>query len=146
MKHQLMLPAGMKIPALLLFAASVALFLMVDKANFEFAWLHVGSDAFSNNNLTDELALSGVILSLLGLCCCRERIEDEYVRSIRLQSWLIAILVNYALLMIMVWTQFGLAFLGILFYNVLTPMLIYLLVFYLRLHVLPRFSKSGIRA
>jgi hypothetical protein len=146
MKLHFLLPNRLKVPALLLLSASVVLFVLVDKANFELSWLHHESGNLSNNNLTDELALSGIILSLLGLACCRERLEDEYVRSIRLQSWLSAILINYAILMLMIWTSYGLAFLGILFYNVLTPVIIYLLVFYFRLHVAPRLSRNNAEA
>jgi hypothetical protein len=98
--------------------------------------------SFSNDNLTDELALSGVILSLLMLAFCAERIEDEYVASTRLRCWQWAVLANYGLLLIAIWLVFGTAFLGILYYNMLTTLLLFLLLFYGRLYVLPLISRK----
>jgi len=45
--------------------------------------------------------------------------------------------------MLAIWSVYGLAFLGILFYNILTPLLIYLVIFYTRLHILPRLRRSN---
>jgi len=148
MKRSFLLPNRWKIPLLLLLIASVALFIAGDQLNFEFSWLSYKSNGqgindISNNNLTDELELTGIIGSLLALCFCAERIEDEYVRSIRLSAWQWSVIINYFFLLLVIWSVYGIAFIGMLFYNVLTPVLIYLVIFYTRLHILPRFGKRG---
>jgi hypothetical protein len=145
MKRLALFPSYWKFIALLLLAGSIALSIANDKYNFEFSWLSypkVHHNDIFNNNLTDEVWLTGLVGSLLILCFCKERIEDEYVQAIRLHAWQWAVVTNYLLFMIATWTVYGLQFLGIVMYNVLTPLVIYLLIFYTRLYVLPRFNRK----
>jgi hypothetical protein len=98
---------------------------------------------WSNNNLTDELWLTSLVGALFILCFCRERHEDEYVQSIRLRAWQTAMVVNYLLFLAAVWLVYGSSFLGIVMYNVLTPLIIYLIIFYTRIHILPRLTRNS---
>lgn len=50
----------------------------------------------------------------------REKNEDEYIASLRLNSLLWAVLVNYVLLLIMFLFVYGLGFLSIMMYNIFT--------------------------
>ena len=147
MKRSFLLPNRWKIPSLLMLCAFAALGIAATAYSFEFAFLnrptHLTGFNLSNDNLTDELALSGIILSLLMLAFCAERVEDEYVAATRLRCWQWAVLVNYALLFIAIWLVFGTAFLGILHYNMLTTLVLFLLLFYGRLYITPLISRKA---
>jgi hypothetical protein len=146
MRPYFLLSPKWKIPSLILLLASSVLFVASVPYEFVFPWLHhpvhTSGINLSNDNLTDELALSVVIISLLMLAFCAERVEDEYVRIIRLKCWQWAVMVNYGLLMVGIWLVYGMAFIGLLYYNTLTTLLLFLVLFYGRLYLLPVFSKK----
>jgi hypothetical protein len=145
MKDLACFPYRWKFIALALMAGSVALSFAND-AGYEIPWLshtvHLPDSAPYREGYTLEVWLTGLLASLLILCFCRERTEDEYVRELRLHSWQWAILANYLLLLIATWAFYGFQFLGVIMYNVLTPLIIYLVIFYTRLHVLPRLHRK----
>ncbi len=145
MKSAFLLPHGWKLPLVALLTLALLLFVANSVYNFEFAFLsyhatyHNG--VATGNNYTDELAISSLILFATLLSLCAERTEDEYITALRLSSWQIAVLFNFGLLLVGIWTVYGMQFLGILYYNLLTPLIIYLAVFHLRLYILPFFRK-----
>lgn len=108
--------------AVLLFTA---MFIANTFFNIEFAFLQVNK----NSNITDEIALSGLIISMLFLAFCREKIDDEYYSKLRLRSWQMAIVVNYGLLLVGIWASYGLSFLALTYFNLLTPLVLYLLLY-----------------
>ena len=130
----------------MLLVISAVLFIATLHYDFVFPWLEHTADSegfsFSNDNLTDELALSGVIVSLLLLAFSAERIEDEYVRTIRLKCWQWAVMVNYALLLVGIWLVYGTAFIAILYYNMLTTLVLFLVLFYGKLYLFPMIAKK----
>jgi hypothetical protein len=150
MRQSLLLSYRWKLPALLLLIGFIVLEIAATFYEFEFSFLHraahmpgPGGISFSNDNLTDEFAISGVILSLLMLSFCAERIEDEYVAATRLRCWQWAVLANYGLLLIAIWLVFGTTFLVILYYNILTTLVLFLGLFYGRLYILPLIFRKA---
>ncbi|MBS1630007.1 MAG: hypothetical protein JST27_08095 [Bacteroidetes bacterium] len=151
MKDLACFPFRWKYVALALLVASVALSVANNNYGFEFSWFStrvvskgsIGA-VVENQNLTDELWTTGLIGSLMLLSFCRERIEDEYVRALRLRCWQWAIAVNYVLFLIADWLVFGLDFLGVILYNVITPLVIYLLIFYSRMFLLPKLFRKKV--
>ncbi len=149
MKDLACFPFRWKYIALVLLFLSIALLVANNNYGFQFGWLNIhvvqgGSISTvvdGNQNLTDELWTTGLIASLLLLSFCRERVEDEYVRALRLRCWQWAIAVNYVLFLIADWLVFGLEFLGVILYNVITPLVIYLLIFYGRM-LLPKLFEN----
>jgi hypothetical protein len=101
--------------------------------NVELPWLSLpkqASDLFhGNSNLTDELSLSGAIVGLLLMSFARTRHEDEFIQSLRLQSWHWAVLANFLMLIIAIWIVYDIHFLEFMVYNMLTVPLIFLLRF-----------------
>lgn len=83
----------------------------------------------TNNNLTDEIALTGIIASLLMIAFAREKEEDEFIHLTRLESWQFAVLVNFVLLLIATWAFYGFAFLNVMVYNMLTILVIFIVRF-----------------
>lgn len=95
--------------------------------------LSVGPNGETNLLLTIRLVL--FLLSFIFISFSREKIEDEYIAGLRLSSWMWAIAINYALLLIAILTVYGLDFLNILLYNMFTPLVIFILRFNFLLYV-----------
>lgn len=71
-----------------------------------------------------------------------EPTEDEYISSLRLNAMQIAILVNYAILLISNFTFYGLNFLVVLFINLSTIPAIFIIVFNYQLYKIKRLDKA----
>jgi FlaA1/EpsC-like NDP-sugar epimerase len=84
----------------------------------------------SKNNLTDELALSIVLLGSLIMCFSAEKQEDEFIRHTRLQSIQWAVLINYAVLLMAVWLVYNENFWYVMILSMLTIPFIFLLRFH----------------
>jgi len=69
-----------------------------------------------------------------------EKVEDEFIANLRLNSLLWAVLVNYVLLLFMFLFIYGLAFLNIMVYNMFTILFLFIGKFNIALY---RNSKSG---
>jgi hypothetical protein len=80
-------------------------------------------------NLTDELALSGSIICLLFIAFAREKNEDEFIYHNRLESWEWAVLINFVLLLVASWIFYNEAFIDVMMYNLLTPLIIFVIRF-----------------
>jgi hypothetical protein len=92
----------------------------------------------SNNNLTDEIALTCCVIGLLLVAFSRERKEDEFIGQLRLESLQWAVLVNYVLLVICTWLIYGTSFFIAMIANLLTV----LIIFNIRFHWLLRKAAS----
>jgi hypothetical protein len=101
--------------------------------DFQFAALAVpkkGTSIFTSpQNLTDELALSGLIISLLMIAFARERHEDEFINHTRLESWQWAVLINFLLLLVATWVFYDESFIDVMMYNLLTILIIFIIRF-----------------
>jgi uncharacterized membrane protein len=147
MSSALLLPNKFKKAGIILLIPSLvlgALFRFYDFA-FEFLELPFGKKITPGNslnldekiNLTDELALTGIIVGLLLIAFAREKQEDEYINTIRLESLQWAVLINYVLLLIATWLVHGFPYIDVMMYNMLTV----LVIFIIRFHVVLR--KTG---
>ena len=145
MKSRLLLPSKYKKWGLILFFPSLVLGILVKFFDFAFDFLTIQfkstNSIFEENriNLTDEFALTGIIVSLLFLAFAKEKNEDEFIYRSRLESWQWSVLINYGLLIIATWLVHGLAYIDVMMYNMLTVLIIFIVRFHL---VLFRSSKS----
>ncbi|MFN3488148.1 MAG: hypothetical protein ACK4YV_03405, partial [Emticicia sp.] len=89
-------------------------------------------------NFTDEIAVIGSIVGLLLIAFSKVKVEDEYVSQIRLESLQWAIYLNFALLIIATLLVYGLAYYMVAIYNMVTP----LLFFVIRFHYILFFKNS----
>lgn len=134
MKSKLLLPYRFKwigIFSLIPFLVLGALFMYAD---FSIELLNTnmfdkGLFSASNDNLTDEVAFTGVIISLLLIAFAREKEEDEFIHLTRLESWQWAVLVNFALLLAATWLFYGDTYFDIMVYNMLTILVIFIVRF-----------------
>jgi hypothetical protein len=140
MRHRMLLPNRFKLIGLLLFIPSLALGIAFRFFDFNFPGLESGMHLISQpgfsldnrQNFTDEIALSGIIISLLLIAFSREKQEDEFITRLRLESLQWAVLINYFLLLAATWIVYQFAYIDVMMYNMLTV----LLLFILRFHIL----------
>jgi Ca2+-dependent lipid-binding protein len=67
------------------------------------------------------------------VACSRERVEDELIGRIRLNSLLIALYINSSVLIILSLFCYELLFLNVLVFNMFTNIIIFLIVFEMKL-------------
>lgn len=91
-------------------------------------------------NITNTLVGALVIIGALMVGFSKEKVEDEFIANLRLNSLLWAVLVNYLLLLFMFLFIYGLAFLNIMVYNMFTILFLFIAKFNIALY---RNSKSG---
>lgn len=93
---------------------------------------------FNDYNLTNEFALTGVVFGLLMIAFAKEKNEDEYISHLRLRSWQWSVLVSYMILIVIVFAVYGAAFFNVLFYNMFTVLLVFIIKFNSSLYRLKR--------
>jgi hypothetical protein len=131
MKYRLLLPNRFKLIGVLLFILFLALGIAVRFFDFGFLFLmeqvKPGSIFKSNRqDFTDETALSGMIIGLLLIAFAREKEEDEFITRIRLESLQWTVLINYILLLAATWLIYGVAYIDVMMYNMLTVLILFI--------------------
>jgi hypothetical protein len=94
----------------------------------------------------DTLAIVLTIIVLLMIAFSKEKIEDEYVAQIRLESLQWAVYCNFALLIIFTLFVYGFDYYDVTVYNMFTPLVIFILRFNYILHIKPSFEKNPERS
>lgn len=88
------------------------------------------------NNIFDELILLLLILGGALIAFTREKVEDELIAKIRLDSLVWAVYANYLILILAIIFIYGLPFLWVMVFNIFTTLIIFLLKFNLALRKL----------
>ncbi|WP_449438358.1 hypothetical protein [Pedobacter steynii] len=146
MKNQFLLPAKFRLIGWITFLLFFALGILTESYGYDipgFQIYYPKEGSFAGYNLTNELAFLGTIIGLLMISFARHINEDELISKIRLESWKWAVLINYAILLILNFTSYGLGFVFIVTYNVLTLLLVYIIRFYYSLYLLNRNLKNS---
>ncbi|MFN0216981.1 MAG: hypothetical protein ACKVT2_22210 [Saprospiraceae bacterium] len=110
-----------------------------------FLWIDQG--LFNSNTgtktiaLLDELISISLLVGLLLLAFSKEKIEDEWIQLVRLESLQWAILINTLLLIAFTIFTHGFPFLNVMIFNMFTPLLVFVGRFYYILQIRPSFSK-----
>lgn len=91
---------------------------------------HIGNgiEPWLNNTL-----IIGIISGCIFIACSRERIEDEMIGRLRLNSLLLSLYVNFAIIFVATLTVYDLEFIDVLVYNLFTLPLLFLAVFQISL-------------
>lgn len=97
----------------------------VDLKDWMFLIKEEGLFQSTNNNLTDEIALTFTVAGLLLIAFSKEKTEDEFIQKIRLESLQWAVLVSYLLLLISAWFIYGSPFFVAMIANLLTVLIIF---------------------
>ncbi len=81
---------------------------------------------FIKTNIVSTLVGTLYIIGGLLVGFSRERNEDEYISSLRLNALLWAVLVNYVLLLFMFVFVYGIGFINVMVYNMFTILVIFI--------------------
>ncbi|SIO45717.1 hypothetical protein [Chitinophaga niabensis] len=78
---------------------------------------------------TDEIIAAGLIMGMLLVAFSKEKVEDEYINKVRLESLQISVLINYLLLIICILLIYDVEFLSVMTYNMFTILLLFIIRF-----------------
>lgn len=85
--------------------------------------------SFLENNILDELSCILMIIGMIFLAFSREKLEDEFISKIRLESLVWATYVNYGILILAILLVYNMSFFWVLIFNMFTLLTFFLLRF-----------------
>lgn len=86
------------------------------------------------NDVLDEIVCVLTIVGALFVMFSKQKNEDEYISSLRLNALSWAVMINYAVLLFAVLFVYDFSFLWVLIFNMFTILFIFILRFYWLLH------------
>jgi len=121
----------------------IGLFFMITDYSMDFKEFKVfavmGSDSLLNgrqfftwveNDLVDEILSLFVIIGGLIIAFSKEKVEDEFINKLRMDSLLWSILLNYAILILAIIFVYDMAFFDVLVINMFTTIVFYVFRFH----------------
>ena len=145
MKKDLLLPSKYKVWGWLLTSifGTAGLFCLYGDFSLKILdYTTTSNSLFLSNNFTNEIALTGIIIGLLLIVFSKEKIEDEFISYLRLKSLQLAVLISYAIFLLLNFSFYDLGFFLATFYNSFTVMLVFILKFQWSLY---RLRKEGMK-
>lgn len=121
METKLLLPHRCKTFGIIIAILGIILLILSDRFDF---LLRIG-----NIDMALTISCALIIIGGMLIAFAKEKVEDEFISKLRLTSLLWAISINYILLLIGILTVYGLDFLNVLFYNMFTPLVIFIIRF-----------------
>lgn len=94
------------------------------------------------NNVFDEILGVFIIISSLIVAFSREKLEDEYISKIRLESLVWAVYFNYAVLIISFIFLFDMIFFWVMIFNMFTIILFFITRFHWQIYSLKKASEN----
>lgn len=77
----------------------------------------------------NNMLIIGIIAGSIFITCSREKIEDEMIGQIRLNALLMALYINFAIIIVTALLVYELQFINVMIYNLFTLPLLFLLIF-----------------
>lgn len=146
----LLIPHGFRKVGLILLPFAVILLIAVFMNEYSIPFLNYDSPAITsdpydirNHDLTDEVAILLCFISLFMIAFSKERQEDEYLLKVRLRALQISVYANYLVLAVSTLAIYGLSYLYVLYGNLFTILIIFIVVYYYEVHFKARFVKEG---
>lgn len=93
-------------------------------------------------DISDEIAFTGMAVSLLFIAFAKRKNEDEYISRIRLESLIWAVIVNYLILTVATWLVYGFAYFSVMMYNMFTVLILFIIKFELTLYKLKKSTRN----
>jgi hypothetical protein len=84
---------------------------------------------FDTTPTMNNIAIIGITVGGILATCSKEKIEDEMISHIRLNSLLVALYINYAVLIVASLLVYDLDFLQVMIYQMFTILLVFMVVF-----------------
>jgi len=132
MKNRYLFPHSYRIYGWVLLFPFLALGVSILYFDFSFPFLELKTSRdslFSEINLTDEIAALRLITSLLLIGFSKEKIEDEQIAQLRLDSLQWSVYFNYMVLAAAIVFIHGMAFLDAMVYNMFTLLIFFIIRF-----------------
>lgn len=85
--------------------------------------------SISENNILDEIAGIFIIIGALLIAFSKEKLEDEFIAKIRLESLVWATYINYAILLLTILFIYDLVFFWVLVFNMFTILIFFIIRF-----------------
>jgi hypothetical protein len=130
MKSRYLLPHLCKKIGGILFLLFFTLSMLMIFMEFNFSWMSYNDNIITPGNFTDETITTGLIISLLMVAFSKEKNEDEYIATVRLESLQWGIYINYGLLLIGTWAFYDWNFFSVTVYNMFTPLVFFIIRFH----------------
>jgi len=102
---------------------------------FKFSWLDMSPGTlsevfnFEDRNLTNEIAIIGLLFSLFLISFSKEREEDEYIQKLRLDSILVACYVYFLVNVVGTALFYGIDYLSFIFFNMFSIPVVFIVRF-----------------
>lgn len=149
MKSRFLFPYGWQLIGIVLLALGLAFFFIDQHYDLEVIIWHNfrathGIFVQGDECFDDEIQLSSVLIGLIMIAFSKEKIEDEQIIQLRLESLQWAVYVNYAAFFIIIFAVYGLNFFAFAMYNVLTLLVFFILRFRWAIFRLNRLAKTEI--
>ncbi len=142
MKATMLLPNRFKKLGWIILVPATIAGLILSVNEYEISWLNVkvfailnnnfgesSSFSFIDDNITNELVGLLFIVGAVLVAFTKEKKEDEFIASLRLNSLLWAVFVNYALLFMAFLFVYGISFYSVMVYNMFTVLIIFIIRF-----------------
>lgn len=99
--------------------------------NSEFPLSNEESGMFKNTEINFFPNLFGILIIIGGILigCSKEKIEDEYISSLRLKSVFWSLIVTYSIVLVLFLTVFGTLFFTIMILIMFLPLVLYVFRF-----------------
>jgi len=94
------------------------------------------------NSISDEILTFGMIIGGIFVGFSKLKNEDEYISKIRYESLVWATYLNYGLILFFTAFIFGMPYLNVLFYNMFTLILFFIIRFHYKIYQLNRASAN----
>ncbi len=141
MKNSLLIPGKYKVIGWIIFILSACLGVANSYWEYKipgFGFPVKNAELFADYNLTNELALAGLIIGLMMISFSKEKMEHDYLTLIRLECWQWSVLISFGVLFILNFVFYGTTFYSFLVYNMFTVPLIFIAKFNFSLYLLRR--------
>lgn len=108
-------------------------------------WLETSDSKWfgtSVQDISDEIAFTGMTVSLLFIAFAKRKDEDEYISRTRLESLVWAVIANYAILTAATWLVYGFPYFNVMLYNMFTILILFIVKFQLALYKLKKSMRN----
>ena len=145
MENSLLIPGKYKVIGWIIFILSASLGIATLYWDYRILGLvlPLKESVFFDANLTNEVALAGLIIGLMIIVFAREKIEDEYISLMRLKCLQWSVLISFVILFILNFVFYGGSFYIVLIYNMFTIPLIFIAKFNYSMYRLRREREEG---
>lgn len=139
----MLFPHSFQRPGWIIFTLSAVLgAVIIIQQNFDILPQSVASQLYCHGYTVNNIAIIGIIIGGILATCSSEKIEDEMISGIRLNSLLTALYIHYALIIVASLLVYDLDYLNVMLYGMFTIIIIFMVVFRWRIWQMKKEEKD----